>query len=130
MQLGYVIVYVPDVAGALSFWERAFGFERRFLHESGTYGELNSGDTTIGFAAHELGLDNLPSGYVRASDSLKPLGMEMALVTTDVNVGVSKAIEVGATLLKAPVVKPWGQTVAYVRTPDGTLVELCTPVQG
>ncbi|RZL31926.1 MAG: VOC family protein, partial [Rubrivivax sp.] len=25
-----------------------------------------------------------------------------------------------------PVTKPWGQTVAYVRCPDGTLVELCT----
>jgi lactoylglutathione lyase len=23
---------------------------------------------------------------------------------------------------------PWGQTVSYVRCPDGTLVELCTPM--
>jgi hypothetical protein len=23
---------------------------------------------------------------------------------------------------------PWGQSLAYVRTPEGTLVELCTPV--
>ena len=130
MRLGYVIVYVPDVAVALSFWEQAFGLERRFLHESGTYGELETGATAIGFAAHELGLNNLPGGYVRASDSLKPLGIEIALVTTDVNAAVSKAVEVGATLLKAPVLKPWGQTVAYVRTPDGTLVELCTPVHG
>ncbi len=130
MQLGYVIVYVPDVVDALSFWERAFGFERRFLHESGTYGELNSGATTMGFAAHELGMDNLPEGYVRANDSLLPLGMEIALVTADVTAAVSTAVEVGATVLRPPMVKPWGQTVAYLRTPDGTLVELCTPVHG
>ena len=30
--------------------------------------------------------------------------------------------------IAAPTTKPWGQTVSYVRCPDGTLVELCTPV--
>ncbi|MDU9394735.1 VOC family protein, partial [Pseudomonas sp. zfem002] len=29
---------------------------------------------------------------------------------------------------KAPQVKPWGQTVSWVRCPAGILVELCTPV--
>ena len=33
-----------------------------------------------------------------------------------------------AASLAAPKTKPWGQTVAYVRCPDGTLVELCTPI--
>ncbi|MFQ3593593.1 MAG: VOC family protein, partial [Gemmataceae bacterium] len=28
----------------------------------------------------------------------------------------------------APVAKPWGQVVSYVRCPDGILVELCTPI--
>ena len=28
----------------------------------------------------------------------------------------------------APITKPWGQTVAYVRAPEGTLIELCTPM--
>jgi hypothetical protein len=26
--------------------------------------------------------------------------------------------------------KPWGQVVSYVRCPDGTLVEICSPVGG
>ena len=39
-----------------------------------------------------------------------------------------RAVQAGATLLKAPASKPWGQVVAYVRCPDGTLVELCTAV--
>jgi catechol 2,3-dioxygenase-like lactoylglutathione lyase family enzyme len=54
MKLGYTILYVADVASSLSFYERAFGFKRRFLHESGTYGELETGETTPSFAAHEL----------------------------------------------------------------------------
>ena len=30
----------------------------------------------------------------------------------------------------APVTKPWGQTVAYVRDGDGVLVELCSAFGG
>ena len=32
MQFGYTIVYVPNVAASLAFFEQAFGFTRRFLH--------------------------------------------------------------------------------------------------
>ena len=39
MKLGYTIIYVPNVAESLSFFESAFGLSRRFLHESGDYGE-------------------------------------------------------------------------------------------
>jgi len=38
-------------------------------------------------------------------------------------------VKAGATLLSPPATKPWGQTVAYVRCPDGTLVELCTVIE-
>ena len=38
-----------------------------------------------------------------------------------------RAVKAGAALLKAPASKPWGQ-VAYVRCPDGRLVELCTAI--
>jgi len=41
---------------------------------------------------------------------------------------VQRAVAAGATLLKDASTKLWGQTVAYVRAPDGTLVELCTPM--
>ena len=45
MKLAYTILYVPDVSASLQFFERAFGLKRRFLHESGTYGELDTGET-------------------------------------------------------------------------------------
>jgi catechol 2,3-dioxygenase-like lactoylglutathione lyase family enzyme len=128
MKLGYTILYVPDVAASLRFFERAFGLKRRFLHESGTYGELETGATTLSFAAHELGDSNFPGGHVQAHSSAMPLGMEIALVTTNVAEAHSKAIACGARELAAPVTKPWGQVVSYVRAPDGCLVELCTPI--
>lgn len=128
MQFGYTIIYVPDVAASLAFFEQAFGLPRRFLHESGTYGELETGATALAFAAHDLGALNFPAGYVAADASPQPLGMEIALVTPDVAAAFDHAVSVGATPLKTPEDKPWGQTVAYLRCPDGTLVELCTPM--
>ena len=130
MKFGYTIVYVPNVEASLAFFEKAFGVERRFLHESGTYGELATGDTALAFAAHELGDMNFPGGHVAAHSSEQPLGIEIAFVTTDVSFAHANAIAAGATQLSAPVAKPWGQVVSYVRCPDGMLVELCTPIGG
>lgn len=128
MKLGYTILYVPDVAASLAFHEKAFGLARRFLHESGTYGELDTGATTLAFAAHELGDGNFAGGHVRADTSPQPLGMEIGLVTDDVPAAHRQALACGARELSPPTTKPWGQTVSYVRAPDGCLVELCTPI--
>lgn len=128
MQFGYTIIYVPDVASSLAFFERAFGLARRFLHESGTYGELETGTTTLAFADHALGHTNFAGGHVPAHASEKPLGVEIGLVTPDVSAAHELALRSGATELAPPSIKPWGQTVSYVRCPDGTLVELCTPI--
>ncbi len=128
MKFAYTIVYVADVAATLDFFERAFGLQRRFLHESGGYGELETGATTLSFASHEVALDSMGGYYVRADHSDVPLGMEVGLACDDVPAAFERAVAAGATAVKAPTVKPWGQTVAYVRGPEGTLVELCTPM--
>ncbi|HCT07783.1 MAG TPA: glyoxalase [Pseudomonas sp.] len=128
MKFAYTIIYVPDVAASLEFFEKAFGFSRRFLHESGTYGELETGATTLSFAAHELGEMNFEGGHVQAHASRQPLGMEVGFVTEDVLAAHTNALAQGAVELSAPTTKPWGQVVSYVRCPDGTLVELCTPI--
>ena len=130
MRFGYTIVYVPDVAASIAFFEAAFGLQRRFVHPSGTYGELDTGETTLAFAEHALGDANFPGGHVQAHASRVPLGMEIGLVTSDVPGAPARAVAAGATELAAPVAKPWGQVVSWGRAPDGTLVELCTPVAG
>lgn len=126
MKFGYTILYVADVAASLQFFETAFGFQRRFLHESGMYGELDTGATTLSFAAHEMALMHFKDGVVRADQSPQPLGMEVAFIAEDVYAAHQTALAAGAQELSAPEEKPWGQVVSYVRCPDGCLVELCT----
>jgi uncharacterized glyoxalase superfamily protein PhnB len=128
VKFGYTIIYVSDVSEAISFFEKAFDMSRKFITEENDYGELDTGDTTLAFASHELGNSNFTGGYISGSDSEKPLGTEIALVAADVHAIHSSALEHGATELKAPEQKPWGQVVSYVRCPSGILLELCTPI--
>jgi lactoylglutathione lyase len=128
MKFAYTILYVRDVGRSLAFYESAFGLVRRFLHESGTYGELETGDTTLAFADDALAQANLAGGFQSADPSRPPAASEVAFATADVQSAFERAIGAGAVSAAAPKTKPWGQTVAYVRDPDGHLVELCTPM--
>lgn len=128
MHFGYTIIYVPDVAASLEFFERAFGLRRRFLHDSGQYGELDTGGTVLAFADHCLGAMNFPGGHIEAHLSERPLGFELGLVSADVAAAHRRALAAGASELSPPGQRPWGQTVSYVRCPDGVLVELCSPL--
>jgi lactoylglutathione lyase len=126
MHFAYTIAYVADVEASLAFFERAFGLKRRFVAPGGGYGELETGATALAFAQHDTARSSLGHDYVAADRSDKPLGVEIGLVATDVPSACQRAVDHGATLLTPPTVKPWGQTVAYVRCPDGVLVEICT----
>jgi catechol 2,3-dioxygenase-like lactoylglutathione lyase family enzyme len=124
MRFGYMIVYVTDVPATLDFYERAFGLKRRFPHEIGTYGEMETGSTVLAFAS-ESSIDF----KTRTNRAYKdPAAAEIGLICDDVAAAFSRAIFEGATPYLHPVAKPWGQTVSYVRDNNGFLVEICSPV--
>lgn len=128
MKYGYTIVHVVSVEKTLDFYKKAFGFEIRFLHESKDYGELETGETVLAFASHEMGKMNLNGKYSKASTSENPFGIELAFVTENVESAYKKAVAAGAIPLKEPAQKPWGQIVRYLRAIDGSLIELCSPI--
>ncbi len=130
MKFGYAIVYVSSVTETLAFYKEAFGFETRFLHESEQYGELETGATVLAFASHAMGEMNLGEQYRKVDPDADPFGVELAFITDDVASAYDRAVAAGAAPFKAPVEKPWGQVVAYVRAKEGSLIELCSPVGG
>ena len=83
MKLGYVILYVPDVAGAVAFYETAFGVTRRFVHESGTYAELETGATALAFADEAMVAAS--HGFRRNRPRDEAAGAEVGFVTGDVD---------------------------------------------
>lgn len=127
MKLRYTILYVEDVAATLAFFTAAFGIERKMLHESGDYGELDTGATTLSFSSLRLmaELGKSPS----RPDPDHPC-FEIAFETTDVAAAFARAVTAGAHAVQPPAEMPWGQTTAYVRDGNGFLIEICSPIGG
>ena len=128
MKFAYAILYVPDVAQAVDFYERAFGLTRRFVHDSGTYAEMETGATALAFASEEL-VAATCHGFRPNRPDESPAGSEVAFVADDVSVAFSHAVAAGAAPLVSPTKKPWGQTVSYVRDLNGYLVEICSAIE-
>ncbi|MFI0396306.1 VOC family protein [Paracoccus jiaweipingae] len=126
MKFRYTILYVADVAAALDFYERALGLARGFLHESGDYGELATGETRLAFSSVAL-MRQLGKAPAQA-DPAAPVS-EIAFETGDVRAALDRALAAGAALVQDVRDEPWGQTTAYISDPDGYLVEICSPVQ-
>jgi catechol 2,3-dioxygenase-like lactoylglutathione lyase family enzyme len=129
VRLGYVILYVPDVAASVAFHERAFGLAPRFVHESGQYAEMETGGTALAFAEEGFVAQTCP-GFRPNRRAEAPAGFEIGLIADDVPAAFARAVAAGAVPVAEPVTKPWGQVVAYVRDGDGVLVELCSAIGG
>jgi len=128
IRFGYTIIYVSSVEEALDFYKRAFGFETKMILDSKEWGELDTGDTTLAFAAHEMGRINLDDKYQKADINELPFGIELSFITDNVQAAFDKAVAAGAVPIREPSEKPWGQTVSYVRSIDGTVIEIATQV--
>ena len=134
MKLGYVILYVPDVSASLEFFTRAFGIEQRFLHESGTYGEVETGATALAFARIEnhyfmngaflggkSGEPNRSNNYIlEHADRIKDIPIRIVHGRADQVCPLFQAEELVEALKKAD-----AKDVQYTITPAGhSMLEL------
>lgn len=127
VKFAYSILYVPDVAEAASFYQRAFGLEPDHVDPEGNYVSLQTGATTLSFAREGFVAGNgLRFDPVRPGEN--PPGVEIGLVVEDVAATFARAVENGATPWYEPAAQPWGQVVSYVRDPNGFLVEIASEV--
>ncbi len=123
MNYGSTVLFVNDVPAVMEFYCRAFGFEMRFYDEDYQFGELDAGGAVLGFASHQCGERMMPGGYTPPAGG-RPSGVEIAFFTSDVSAAFDKATGAGAEPVAEPKEMPWGQTVAYVRSVEGTIVGL------
>lgn len=129
VNLSYLIFYVKDVAATADFYEKAFGLKRRVVDPGGGYIEMDSGMVKLAFVSEELAKEHNPSGFKPNRLERDPPGMELVLVTDKLEAMFEQAINAGAKEVKGPEKKPWGQSVAYIRDPNGIIVELAGATQ-
>jgi catechol 2,3-dioxygenase-like lactoylglutathione lyase family enzyme len=125
--LDATVLHVADVERSLSFYEQAFGLQRRFVDDRGLYAELETGATTLALTQRDFAAEESCATAPGGLDAPAP-ACELAFSIADVAAGVASAVAAGATLVRAPTTKYWGQVVAYVRDPDGHLVQIATPL--
>jgi predicted enzyme related to lactoylglutathione lyase len=127
MKLGYIVIYVADVEQTLNFYVKAFNYTIKFLHEEKSYGELDTGATTLAFSQELFTAQSLGQ-FEKNRPNKPPAGFEIALVADNVLASYQYAVASGAKILHEPVRKPWGQTVAYVLDCNNVIIEICSPM--
>lgn len=124
MKMGYVTLYVEDIPAIIAFYEKVLDLKLRFIHESGDYAEMATGETVLAFSHHKLAETLVPQGYQKANLHSDPIGMQLGFEVEDVQEIYEKALAHGAKSIAPPEVKPWGFESAMVQDCSGHLVEL------
>jgi lactoylglutathione lyase len=128
VEFGYRIYYAGGVEATIEFFERAFGRRKRFVTPGGDYREPSAGQTTLAFAGARLAAGNLADawGFAPLEPDAQPIATAISLVTRDVPAAVAAAQDAGAKRVVPVTDRPGEQTVAYVRDPNGILIEVAT----
>jgi lactoylglutathione lyase len=116
----YLVLIVEDLDRALRFYTGVLGL--RLGHRSGEYAQLDTGATRLGLYTRRA-MANILGMPLDAPAASAP-GFEIGFKVADVDAAFSDLVARGALPAVAPSDRPWGQRTAYVRDPDGYLVEL------
>jgi len=116
----YIVIIVEDLDRSLVFYTEILGLQLK--HRAEAFAQLETGATRLALFTREamsttLGMD------LNAPDENAP-GFELGFKVDDVDEAFRELREKGAAEVIAPTDRPWGQRTAYVRDPDGHLIEL------
>lgn len=116
----YVVLVVDDVDRALEFYVGLLGLE--LGHRRGHYAQLATGVTRLALYARAAMEATLGQPLRRPDPGAA--AFELGFKVPDVDAAYAELTSAGATPVCAPTDRTWGQRTAYVRDPDGHLIEL------
>ena len=125
MKFGSIVLFVENVRSIMEFYKKAFNMEEAMYDPSFDFGILKMEGGSIGIASNHSGKIMMP-GKFPASKNGHPDGVEIAFFSNDVSRDYQQAIDAGAESLTEPRKMEWGQTVAYVRSIEGTIIGICS----
>lgn len=116
----YIILIVDELDRALRFYTGVLGL--RLGHRSGDYAQLDTGATRLALYTRSGMAKTL--GISLEAPAANAPGFEIGFKVADVDAAFSELVAQGALPVVPPTDRFWGQRTAYVRDPDGHLVEL------
>ena len=122
--LDYVVLIVSDLERALAFYTGSLGLG--IQHRAGSYAQLNAGTTRLSLYTRDAMAETLGSALDPPSPAAP--AFELGFKVADCDAAFAELVAAGAPAAAAPTTRPWGQRTAYVRDPDGNLIELAQDV--
>jgi len=116
----YVVLVVQDLDRALRFYCDLLGMP--LGHRSGSFAQLATGVTRV--ALYERPAMEATLGRELEPPSPDAPGFELGFKVEHCDAAYDELVSGGAVPAVPPTDRPWGQRTAYVRDPDGHLVEL------
>jgi catechol 2,3-dioxygenase-like lactoylglutathione lyase family enzyme len=118
--LDYVVLIVADLDAALSFYTETLGLELQ--HRAERYAQIRAGTTRLALYTRDAMQKTL--GAALEAPLLSAPAFELGFKVSDCDAAFAELVASGAPVVTAPTTRPWGQRTAYVRDPDGNLIEL------
>ena len=116
----YVVIVVQDLDRSLRFYCDLLGLP--LGHRSGSFAQLATGVTRV--ALYERSAMTATLGRELEPPPPDAPGFELGFKVEDCDAAYDELVSGGATPAVSPTDRAWGQRTAYVRDPDGHLVEL------
>ena len=125
MKLTFVRLLVDDFAACFRFYRDVMGFAPTFGDEDGGYADFDVGaDVSLALFVRQHQTDHVGAPADASGDQVV-----VVLEVEDVDATLEQLRERGAPVSAEPADRSdWGIRVAYVRDPDGNLIELNHPI--
>ena len=121
----YTVLVVESLDRALAFYVDVLGLELN--HRSGPYAQLQTGVTRLAMYERTAMAETL--GMELAPPAENTPAFELGFFVANVDNAYAELVISGATAVTPPADRTWGQRTAYVRDPDGNLIELVEPTR-
>jgi catechol 2,3-dioxygenase-like lactoylglutathione lyase family enzyme len=118
--LDYVVLIVADLDRSLSFYADRLGLELQ--HRAEQYAQMQAGTTRLSLYTRDAMEETL--GATLDTPSLSAPSFELGFKVSDCDMAFAELTNSGVPSVAPPKTRPWGQRTAYVRDPDGNLIEL------
>ena len=120
VRFDYTVLIVSDLDRSLDFYIDVLGIP--LGHRSGGYAQLRTGPTRLALYTREAMQETLGNA-ISAPDPRAP-SFELGFIVDDVDAVYADFVRRGAESAVPPTDREWGQRSAYLRDPDGHLVEI------
>ena len=122
--LDYTVLIVEDLDRSVAFYTEALGIQ--LSHRSGGYAQLITGPTRLALYTREAMSATLEQPLEPPARNAP--GSEIGFLVADVDAAYAEITLAGGEPVKPPTDRFWGQRTAYLRDPDGHLIELVQPL--